>query len=185
MTDRLCDEDTLLKLAEAAQLDTAQAVGLIDEALRDHPDDARLHLLRGALLIEMGRLIDAHRALSCAVESAPDLHIARFQLGFFELTSGEADRALATWAPLKTLPTDHFLYLFVIGLENLVADRFEDCIARLEEGIAGNQQNSPLNRDMKLIIDECRSALETDGTADLGKNDDVSAASLLLGHKRG
>ena len=81
--------------------------------------------------------------------------LARFQLGFFELTSGEAVRALATWEPLDTLPEGHYLGHFVTGLRHLIADRFADAIAALEAGIAVNDENAPLNRDMQLIIDEC------------------------------
>ena len=51
-----------------------------------------------------------------AVALAPDFLIARYQLGFFELTSGEVDNALATWGPLLRLPEDNYLRQFVEGM---------------------------------------------------------------------
>jgi tetratricopeptide (TPR) repeat protein len=120
------------------------------------PDDPRLHFLRGSMLAGRGRPIEAHAALTRAVQLAPDFALARFQLGFFELTSGEAARAITTWESLQELPPGHYLALFVAGLRHLVLDHFEETIAALQAGIAANEENLPLNRDMQLIIDQCR-----------------------------
>lgn len=69
----------------------------VENLLHEFPDDARLHFLYGSTLIGDGRLIEGHRALTRAVEIAPDFAIARFQLGFFQLTSGEPASALQTF----------------------------------------------------------------------------------------
>ena len=107
-----------------------------------------------------GDLLNAHRFLSRAVELAPDFHIARFQLGFFQLTSGESNSALKTWAPLDALPDDHYLKLFSAGLRNLTRDEFAECVELLYFGIKNNIENLPLNNDMKLIIERCQPFLE-------------------------
>jgi tetratricopeptide (TPR) repeat protein len=175
-------------LAIAAQ-DTLAGLAAIDATLRDYPEDARLHFLKGSMLIGEKRFIAAHTALREAVRLDPELHIARFQLGFFELTSGEAEAALVSWQPLKAvLPAEHYLQLFVEGLEHLVADRFIPCIESLQAGMAVNAENTPLNGDMQLIIDRCRELLGEQGSADpgldAGDGAAVSATSFLLGTSR-
>src|SRR5688572_1525981 len=72
----------------------------LDRLLADHPEDPRLHFMKGSLLAGTGRAIEAHAAMSRAVELAPEYSLARYQLGFFELTSGEPARALSTWGPI-------------------------------------------------------------------------------------
>lgn len=164
---------------------TGDDVAAIDALLTGHPGDPRLHFLRGSVLAGSGRALEAHRSLTKAVEIAPDFAIARFQLGFFELTSGEAGIALETWGPLDLLPDGHYLRHFVDGLRALIADRFADCIAALNAGIAVNSDNLPLNNDMQLIIAQCVEAMRgTGATADPGAGDGeeaLSATSLLLG----
>jgi Flp pilus assembly protein TadD len=181
-----CGEAQMREILEVAAADTMSGVAAIDQALADYPGDARLHFLKGSLLIEGKRFIGAHAAMRRAVELAPEFHLARFQLGLFELTSGEAEAALVTWQPLHALSQDNFLKIFVEGLEHLIADRFEDCIAALREGIERNQENLPLNNDMQLIIARCGELMAGNGSMPAGSSDSeaVSATSLLLGTSR-
>lgn len=172
----LCTDEEMRQLLAAMQADAPDEFALAERLIEAHPDDPRLHFLRGSMLAGSGRPIEAHAALSRAVELAPDFALARFQLGFFELTSGEARRALATWEPLDALPRDHFLAHFVTGLRHLVQDHFAETIAALEAGIAANTENPPLNRDMQLIIDQCR---DMTGGATPPSNE-TSATSFLL-----
>lgn len=188
MTDRhaiLCDELRLEEIAAAAAADSAQGVAAAERVLADYPDDARLHFLRGSLLIGLRRFIEAHAALAHAVSLAPDFHVARFQLGFFELTSGEADAARATWAPLaQALEPDHYLSRFVAGLTALIADDFAGCIASLRMGIAANGENLPLNGDMALIVEKCQELVAQRPHAARQEGEAVSATSFMLGTRR-
>jgi len=124
------------------------------------------------------RPIEALAALKSAVALAPDFAIARFQLGFFQLTSGEAAEALGTWGPLALLPDGHYIRLFVTGLTHLIRDEFAETIAALQAGIEVNHENLPLNRDMQLLIDKVRE-IPAPGSEDC--DDTMSATSLLLG----
>ncbi|WP_291198116.1 hypothetical protein [Hyphomonas sp.] len=151
----LCSDDDLKSLLGTLQSDEASALARASALIEGHPDDPRLHFLRGSMLIGAGRHIEAHGALSRAVQLAPDFAIARFQLGFFELTSGEPGRALQTWAPLEALPDTNYLKLFVTGLGFLIRDEFEPAISNLQEGMRANDENPALNRDMQLLIDRC------------------------------
>jgi len=173
----LCSDEEMTELLAAMQSDAPDELALAERLIDAYPEDARLHFLRGSLLAGNGRPIEAHAALSRAVALAPEFALARFQLGFFELTSGEAARALATWEPLDSLAGDHYLAHFVTGLRHLIADRFVEAIAALQAGIAVNDENPPLNRDMQLIIDECAGLTSA---APAAPADEASATSFLL-----
>ncbi|MCW4463807.1 hypothetical protein OK349_19045 [Sphingomonas sp. BT-65] len=165
------------KLMSALAGGADDAFAQLEALVVQYPQEARLHFLRGSLLIGAGRAIEAHAALSEAVALAPDYALARFQLGFFELTSGEPARARRTWEPLDAqLAPDHYLVRFANGLRHLIEDRFESAIAELEAGIAVNDENLPLNGDMELIVAECRKQLNPSQ-----ETGEASATSLLLG----
>lgn len=152
----LCDEAALQDLLTAMRSAPNDQVERIDQLLTQFPEDARLHFLRGSTLAGVGRYIEAHQSLNRAVQLAPDFAIARFQLGFFQLTSGETANALDTWGRLDGLPEGHYLRKFVDGLRCLIRDEFAGVIQNLSEGIVLNTENPPLNNDMQLIIDRCR-----------------------------
>jgi tetratricopeptide (TPR) repeat protein len=180
-TAGLCDDAAIEKLLAIAD-DSDAGVREVDRLLAAHPEDPRLHFLKGSLLIGLARHLEAHAAMSRALEIAPGYDIARFQLGFFELTSGEAEAALATWGRLGLLPEGHYLRLFVEGLQHLIADRFSECISSLGSGITLNLENLPLNRDMELIIGQCQTIMSGQHEAETSVSGaDVSATSLLLG----
>lgn len=172
-----CPDGEIEALMTALAGDADAGFAQLESLVSQYPGDARLHFLRGSLLIGAARAIEAHAALSEAVRLAPDYALARFQLGFFELTSGEPVRARRTWEPLDAqLAPEHYLIRFANGLRALIEDRFDAAVEELEAGIAANDENIPLNGDMQLIIAECRKQL---GTSDAAG--EASAASVLLG----
>lgn len=175
-----CGDEQMREILMAADADTMAGVSAIDAALGTFPEDARLHFLKGSMLIGEKRFIAAHSALAKAVVLAPAFHLARFQLGFFELTSGEAETAISTWQPLHALSEGSYLKVFVDGLEHLVADRFESCVETLRGGMALNSDNLPLNADMQLIIDRCEEILGTGEAKGASDGGAVSATSFLL-----
>lgn len=151
----------------------------VSALLRRYPDDPRLHFMLGSILAGRGRAIEAHQSMSRAVELAPGFLVARYQLGFFELTSGEPERALSTWGPLLAAPRDNYLRVFVEGMAHLIRDEFAEAIDRFKAGIALNRENPPMNNDIQLLIAECRKLLERSGAG--SADEDVSATALLLG----
>lgn len=179
MMDGLCSEAELQELMAAMQGDSGDELELCDRLIADYPDDPRLHFLRGSVLASIGRPIEALPALRKAVELAPDFAIARFQLGFFQLTSGEAANALSTWGPLALLPEQSYLRMFVAGLTHLIRDEFEEAIVQLRAGIAANDENPPLNRDMQLIVEQT-SALAAGARPETAEGEAASATSFLL-----
>jgi len=177
----LCGDREMTELIEDIASDDRHDVEKIDGMLARFPDDPRLHFMKGSTLAGKQRAIEAHQSLQRAVELAPDFALARYQLGFFELTSGEAERALATWGPLLMFPQDNYLRRFVEGLTHLIRDEFEQAIAEFEAGMALNRDNAPMNHDIGLLVAECRK-LQSD-TPRGGAPDDEgeSATSFLLG----
>lgn len=181
---KLCEEIRLSEIVAVAGTDPETAVAALDIALSDFPDDHRLHFLKGSLMIGLKRFVGAHNAMAKAVALAPDFTIARFQLGFFELTSGETDAARSTWLPLQAqLPAGHWMLSFVEGLDHLAADRFAECILALRTGIERNTENLPLNSDMSLIIEKCAGFLGAEASDTPTKSDEISATSFLLGNR--
>jgi tetratricopeptide (TPR) repeat protein len=175
---KLCDDQTLQDLVSAIESGAMDEIEKADQLLSEYPEDGRLHFLRGSLLAGIGRSIEALSSLRKAVELAPDMAIARFQLGFFLLTSGDPADALSVWGPLALLPEGHYLRFFVGGLTHLIRDEFGDAVRVLEEGIAVNEENPALNSDMRLIVDQVfrlREGGQGDG------DDEVSATTMLLG----
>jgi tetratricopeptide (TPR) repeat protein len=179
MMDGLCSDAELEELMGAMQADSSDELEQADRLIADYPDDPRLHFLRGSILASIGRPIEALPALRQAVELAPDFAIARFQLGFFQLTSGEAANALSTWGPLALLPEQNYLRMFVAGLTHLIRDEFEEAIVQLRAGIAVNDENPPLNRDMQLIVEQT-TALAAGARPEAAEGEAASATSFLL-----
>lgn len=176
----LCSDEEIAGLVSALQSADADDLAQVDGMLRRFPDDPRLHFIRGSILAGRQDALKAHAALARAVELAPDFHIARYQLGFFELTSGEVDRALSTWGPLQRLPADFYLRKFVDGLIHLVRDEFDQALTLMHEGIALNRENEPLNSDIRLLMSECEAARNAN-RADDDASGDLSATSVILG----
>jgi len=196
----LCSDAEMAALIEAAeQASSGGDTAPVDALIARFPEDPRLHFMRGSLLAGGGRPLEAHGSLARAVELAPDFHLARYQLGFFELTSGEVDEALSTWGPLLRLPEGAYLRRFVEGLTHLIRDEFGEAIACLRSGIALNRENEPLNNNIRLLIGQCEAlraggeaqgGSEKDGREESGRassrheeegGSDLSATSILLG----
>lgn len=176
-----CGEKEMAALVSRIRTDAVGGLKSVDEVLASFPNDPRLHFMRGSLLAGQGAPLEAHASLRKAVELAPDFHIARYQLGFFELTSGEVDGALSTWGPLLRLPETAYLRKFVEGLTYLIRDEFRTAINSMQEGIALNRENEPLNDDIRLLIEECEKTAARGTGAETGAETlDRSATSVIL-----
>src|SRR5688500_9741740 len=124
MSTALASDNELRDTMAALQGGADEAEQMLDRLANKYPEDPRLHFMRGSILAGSGRSIEAHRALARAIELAPDYSLARYQLGFFELTSGERQKALGTWGPLLAEPENSYLRKFVEGMAHLIRDEF-------------------------------------------------------------
>jgi tetratricopeptide (TPR) repeat protein len=132
----------------------------IKAAVDQDPRNAELRYLLGAELAQQKEYDAAVTEMSTALELDPKLHFARFQLGLLYLTMAQPNHSLAIWAPLEELEESAALKYFKRGLEALIRDDFEGCVALLRQGIQLNTQNAPLNRDMTMVIDRVGTVAE-------------------------
>lgn len=161
-----CPDDRLQVLAALVATSDPQGAMLLAELMAEHPDDARLWFLHGSLLAGEQRYVEARAALGHAVTLEPDEPLARFQLGFLEMTSGEAGVALQTWAPLAARSEGDPYRLLAEGLAVMAEDRFDDALALLRRGIAVDSGNPALVSNILLIIDELQAIVDARTVAD-------------------
>ncbi len=130
-------------------------------AIENEPRKAELHYLLGAELAGQREYEGAAQEMGRALELDPSLHTCRFQLGLLLLTMALPDQARAVWSALENLEATSPLWYFKRGLEALIEDRFQDCIACLRSGIELNDSNPALNGDMQMIIERVSTILES------------------------
>jgi tetratricopeptide (TPR) repeat protein len=130
-----CDQATIDLIAQRMQDDEDGALALLAESLAVSPQDARLYLLRGAIQAQRGAAVDARADFSHAIVLDPAQHAARYMLGHLELVGGQAERAVAIWAPLLPL-REQAIGHFADGMTELVAGRTQQALAELQHGLA-------------------------------------------------
>jgi Flp pilus assembly protein TadD len=153
-SDGLCPAEPLARVLEVLRGDDEAGLAVIAQLLDSYPLDPRLHFLQGSVMAGLQRYGEGRAAMARAVEIAPDFALARFQVGFLDLTSGRAMDAVRVWSPLANLPEDDPLQVFAAGLTYLAGDNFSEARRLLQKGIALNTQNPVMNADMQLILDE-------------------------------
>jgi hypothetical protein len=116
------------------------------------PADAAGHLLAGAAHAEAGRLNEAENEFAAALLHAPQLHIARFQLGLLQWSSGRHAVALVTWQPLMALPAGVDLGHFARGFRLWAVSDLPGATAEFRQGV-GCCGNAPLAQDMRKLLD--------------------------------
>jgi tetratricopeptide (TPR) repeat protein len=155
-TSLLCPDDTIASIVRQLQTDDAGGLTTIASMQISYPLDPRLHFLRGSVLAGLQRYEEGRSAMARAIEIAPDYTLARFQLGFLDLTSGRTVDAIGVWQPLFNLAEDEPIRIFAEGLTNLAGDNFADARRLLQKGIELNIENPLISADMQLILDEIK-----------------------------
>lgn len=133
-------------------MDSVTAEQILSDAVLRHPGDARPLLLLAAQYAHAQQMDRAEACYIEALQRAPDFSIARFQLGLLQFSCGRPAAALATFAPLDHLPGEHALRLFKNAFTCLARDQLQEARTWLEQGIASNRENPPLNSDMQKIV---------------------------------
>lgn len=169
-----CPADALTSALAAMQRDTQAGLDHVEALLRRYRVDPRLHFLRGSLLAALQRYDEGRAAMAEALVINPDFAIARYQLGFLELTSGNPEAASIVWRPLQSLAPDNPLRVLADGLNHFAVDDFAVAIEKIERGMTLNVENPAINRDLQLLINAAREKL---GSADA---EPISSTHLLL-----
>ncbi len=129
-----------------------QAINLLTRASQAAPDDGELLYLLAAEYAETGFYLRACELMAQAIELAPELNIARLQLGMLHLSCGSLAPGFDVLSPLTSLPQDDWIGCFAKGLVHLCTDEFSDCQGMLERGMFLNNRNPALNADMEKIL---------------------------------
>ncbi len=94
----------------------AEAVGLLEDFVRERPDDGDAWLLLGRVLLRAGRHGQAARALEEAVRAAPGSTEAWFQLGVVRVFLRDPRGAAEAFGTVVRLKPDHALGHYNLGL---------------------------------------------------------------------
>lgn len=177
-------------MAASASGDLQTAISLFRTAVQEEPNSPLPSFLLGAELAQAGRIEEAVQAYAAATLIAPEFHMARYQLGLLQFTSGQAALALLTWQPLLALPLTDPLPAFVKGFAELANDHFAEALGHFRSGQAVNQQNAPLNADIQMVIDRIESLRHSQSVAPSPVVDQQSepvgdASHVLLSNYRG
>lgn len=174
--DTAAADSCLQRGLAASQADRVdEALALFQEAARLAPGSGLPHFLIGAELAQRGQMDEAEAAYANAVLLAPGLDMARYQLGLLQFTSGRAALALVTWGPLFQLSPQSALQRVVHGFAALAQDDFAGATECFREGMALNQDNPALNRDLQMLLDRIeargQAAAAAPGEAESGHDD--------------
>lgn len=149
------DDEELLHLAimssQAGRHD--HAIALLKQASERNPYSAQTMYCLGAEHAQIGMHDRAVAEISKALELDPSMDTARLQLGLLLLTRGQTDRAEAALRPLTSADGGRSSAKFARGLIALAVDDLETCVRSLDEGLALQSANAPLNADMQALRD--------------------------------
>ena len=161
-TTELLSADELLHLAMEAtdRSHNGQAIEYLRRLLALRPDSADAHYLLGAQLAQIGLLEQGADSMARALALRPDMVAARFQLGMVLTSCGRIDEAERVWLALDELDASHPFRLFKTGLLHVSRDQFAQGLVCLEQGMATNRLNAPLNEDMATVVRQVRALMD-------------------------
>ena len=145
-------------LAASQAGEAVKALHLFARACVANPASAMPHFLMGSEYAALGEIDKAEIALANAVVLAPALHIARYQLGLLQFSSGRASLAFVSWGPLADLDESQPLLHFVRGFAALAQDDFAAAESHFEAGLLRNHENPALAADIQKVMAGIRQA---------------------------
>jgi tetratricopeptide (TPR) repeat protein len=159
-----------LGIEASSRNDHGAAIGYLKQAL-DLPegsaamsgDYAKYLYMLGAEYAQIGMMDRAQEYMSKALDMAPDLHTARFQLGLLHITCAQPAQALSVLAPLATLPEESAFHHFGAGLQFLIQDQLASCRESLKRGIELNSASSVPNLALNADMNKLLNALDENG----------------------
>lgn len=161
------DQAELMQLAlqAGAAGEAGGAIAYLKEAVARPDATAQAHYLLGAEYAQLGMFDRASGEMEAALALDQTLYTARLQLGLLWLGANQAARAADVLAPLREAGVPAALQHFGGGLLQLIADDLAGARAELEQGMAANTVNPPLNGDMQRIVDEINARLAAGAAA--------------------
>jgi tetratricopeptide (TPR) repeat protein len=165
-TIQLSEPDSLIKDALTASRanDSARAIELFTQASIVAPGSAMPHFLIGSEYAASGEIAKAELAFANAVLLAPQLTIARYQLGLLQFSSGRAALALVTWQALLNLGESDPLPHFIRGFAALAQDAFAEALTNFRAGLSRNNTNPAVSSDIEQIMARIAEVQAASGT---------------------
>jgi tetratricopeptide (TPR) repeat protein len=145
--------------------DLERALSLFAQASAAMPGWGLPHFLSGSEYASLGQWDKAEAELANAVLLSPDLHLARYQLGLLQFSSGRAAAALVTWQSLLAEGLEPSLADFVRGFAALAQDAFEDARAHFERGLANAGVNPAVAGDIQKVLHNFPAAAQAGSAA--------------------
>lgn len=149
------DSEELLRFALDA-INTgrdAESVELLKTLLEREPGNAHGQYLLAAQHAQLGMMDRAEAGFRKAVAAAPDLAMARFQLGQLLLVKGAVDEARAVMVELAAAPAGQVLGAYARGLIAAASEDIAGAIAELQAGLACPQDIPVLAEDMRRLLE--------------------------------
>lgn len=153
MYENLDNSELLRASIDAMSRDrNGEAVSLLKVLVEREPGNFQGHYLLAAEHMQLGMVDRAEVGFRRAVALAPDLAIARFQLGQLYLVKGDGAAAKSTLAPLLDLPPGSALARYAQGLIATADEDGAGAIEALQAGLACEQDSLPLAGDMQRLL---------------------------------
>lgn len=141
-------QEKALKIIQAGNENSLDELHKLQE---EHPSDYIIHFLYAAELAQQQKYNSAMIAFQQVVSLKPDYFIARFQLCLLAF-SLEDNVNLNKFLPgLLALESSHYLNQFSSAINELAKNNIQQALKHLDHGIQINNENLPLNEDMKIF----------------------------------
>ncbi len=138
-------------LAASQANEPAQALACFERASAAAPAWAMPQFLIGSEYAALGEMDRAEAAIANAVLLDPTLHIARYQLGLLQYSSGRAAAALVTWQPLLA-ENEPGLPDLVRGFAALAQDQLDQARRHFMAGLATTDLNPSVAGDVRKVL---------------------------------
>jgi tetratricopeptide (TPR) repeat protein len=106
--------------------DLEKAIKSVDRSLALNPEVAKSHVLRGRILLEMGRLEDARLSLAQAEKLDPNNVDAQYFQGILAERTGQGDQALTRYLKCAELDQSNVQYVIAAAEMHIAAGRLNE-----------------------------------------------------------
>lgn len=128
------------------------AMNYLKEALAQAPDNAAARYLLAAEHAELGLFDRAVAGMEEALQLAPELDTARFQLGLLYLQLNQPEAARSTFAALETRTADPAFRALSQAYQALIGEEVDKALVLLRDGILACDHNPALKADMERVF---------------------------------
>ena len=130
----------------------AQALAELQQAIRDAPDEAGLHVSLGSTLTRLGDLAAAERAFARALELDPSSALAAFNLGALAARTGDERRAIAHYETALAIDPGRLATRFNLANSLFRSGRFEAAADAYGAVVAIDPRNAQAWRGQLLAL---------------------------------